>query len=122
HKAGIAASVDKAMDIVMLRDLGLELSQVEAMRDRRLALIAAKNWAEADRIRDELLAQGIQLKDGKDPATGERVTTWAATRCGQPASRAPPRGPRPRATPPPTKCSRRASSRRTASTPARACA
>jgi cysteinyl-tRNA synthetase len=42
----------------------------------RLAFIAAKNWPEADRIRDELLAQGIQLKDGKDPATGERITTW----------------------------------------------
>ena len=46
----------------------------------RLAFIAAKNWAEADRIRDDLLAQGIQLKDGKDPATGERVTTWEVKR------------------------------------------
>ncbi len=27
-----------------------------------------------------LLAQGIQLKDGKDPATGERVTTWEVKR------------------------------------------
>ena len=48
--------------------------------NRRLALIAQKNWAEADRIRDELLAQGIQLKDGKDPVTGERVTTWEVRR------------------------------------------
>jgi cysteinyl-tRNA synthetase len=46
----------------------------------RLALIAAKNWPEADRIRDELLAQGIQLKDGKDPTTGERITTWEVKR------------------------------------------
>jgi cysteinyl-tRNA synthetase len=46
----------------------------------RLAFIAQKNWAEADRIRDELLAQGIQLKDGKDPATGERITTWEVKR------------------------------------------
>ena len=46
----------------------------------RLAFIAAKNWSEADRIRDELLAQGIQLKDDKDPATGERVTTWEVKR------------------------------------------
>ena len=48
--------------------------------NRRLALIAKKNWAEADRIRDELLAQGIQLKDGKDPVTGARVTTWEVKR------------------------------------------
>jgi cysteinyl-tRNA synthetase len=47
---------------------------------RRLALISEKNWAEADRIRDELLAQGVQLKDGKDPATGERITTWEVKR------------------------------------------
>ncbi|WP_429808344.1 cysteine--tRNA ligase [Ensifer sp. B1-9] len=42
----------------------------------RLELLKAKNFAEADKIRDDLVAQGIQLKDGKDPATGERVTTW----------------------------------------------
>ncbi|MER9656009.1 cysteine--tRNA ligase [Mesorhizobium sp. M0152] len=47
---------------------------------KRLKFIAAKNWAEADRIRDELLAQGVQLKDGKDPVTGERVTTWEVKR------------------------------------------
>ena len=52
----------------------------EANRRDRLAFIRDKNWAEADRIRDELLAQGIQLKDGKDPATGERVTTWEVKR------------------------------------------
>ena len=54
--------------------------EIERQIDRRLAFIRAKNWAEADRIRDELLAQGIQLKDGKDPATGERVTTWEVKR------------------------------------------
>ena len=48
--------------------------------DRRLSLLRDKNFAEADRIRDELLAQGIQLKDGKDPVTGERVTTWEVKR------------------------------------------
>ena len=52
----------------------------DAIGRARLAFIRDKNWAEADRIRDELLAQGIQLKDGKDPATGERVTTWEVKR------------------------------------------
>jgi cysteinyl-tRNA synthetase len=46
----------------------------------RLELLKAKNFAEADKIRDELLAKGIQLKDGKDPTTGERVTTWEMKR------------------------------------------
>jgi cysteinyl-tRNA synthetase len=48
--------------------------------NRRLAFIRDKNWEEADRIRDELLVEGIQLKDGKDPNTGERVTTWEVRR------------------------------------------
>ncbi|OHV60125.1 cysteine--tRNA ligase [Mesorhizobium sp. LCM 4577] len=56
-----------------------EAAVAKAIADR-LTLIAAKNWAEADRVRDELLAQGVQLKDGKDPATGERVTTWEIKR------------------------------------------
>ncbi|WP_417409787.1 cysteine--tRNA ligase [Hoeflea sp.] len=59
---------------------GIESSLVAEHVNKRLAFIAAKNWAEADRIRDELLAQGIQLKDGKDPETGERVTTWEVKR------------------------------------------
>ena len=46
----------------------------------RLELLKAKNFAEADKLRDELLSEGVQLKDGKDAATGERVTTWELKR------------------------------------------
>ncbi len=53
---------------------------VQAAIERRLAARRAKDFAESDRIRDELLAMGIQLKDGKDPATGEPVTTWELKR------------------------------------------
>jgi len=42
----------------------------------RLAARAAKDFATSDRIRDELAAQGVQLKDGKHPETGEPHTTW----------------------------------------------
>ena len=55
-------------------------TMIEASVKDRLAFIREKNWAEADRIRDELLEQGIQLKDGKDPETGERITTWEVKR------------------------------------------
>ncbi len=60
--------------------IDFEDAKVQRTIDERLAFIREKNFAEADRIRDELLAQGIQLKDGKDPATGERVTTWEVKR------------------------------------------
>jgi cysteinyl-tRNA synthetase len=41
----------------------------------RTAARAAKNWAESDRIRDELAAMGIALKDNKDG-----TTTWEVAR------------------------------------------
>ncbi|MDR6874844.1 cysteinyl-tRNA synthetase [Bosea sp. BE125] len=53
---------------------------VEMQIAARLEARRAKNFAESDRIRDALLAQGIQLKDGKDPATGEPTTTWDVKR------------------------------------------
>ena len=60
-------------------DKGLE-PLVNDLIAARLAARKAKNFAESDRIRDELAAMGIQLKDSKDPATGEPVTTWEVMR------------------------------------------
>jgi cysteinyl-tRNA synthetase len=40
--------------------------EVEALIEQRRAAKAAKNWAEADRVRDELKALGIVLEDRKD--------------------------------------------------------
>ena len=54
--------------------------QVELLITARLAARKAKDWKESDRIRDELAAMGIQLKDVKDPATGEIKTEWEVKR------------------------------------------
>ena len=51
-----------------------------ALIERRLGLLKERAFAEADRIRADLALRGIQLKDGKDPATGERTTTWESRR------------------------------------------
>ena len=51
---------------------GVDPAAIEAQIAARAAAKAAKNWAEADRIRKELLEQGIVLKDSP---TG---TTWEA--------------------------------------------
>jgi cysteinyl-tRNA synthetase len=53
---------------------------IESIIQMRLEMLKAKNFAEADRVRDDLLAKGVQLKDGKDAETGERVTTWEVKR------------------------------------------
>jgi cysteinyl-tRNA synthetase len=55
-------------------------TDVDAMIARRHAARKAKDFKEADRIRDELAALGIELKDAKDPTTGELVTTWEVAR------------------------------------------
>jgi len=39
----------------------------------RAAAKAARNWAEADRIREQLLARGIALKDGPQGTTWEVI-------------------------------------------------
>jgi len=53
---------------------------IDSLVELRLEMLKAKNFTEADRIRDELAEKGIQLKDGKDKETGERVTTWELKR------------------------------------------
>jgi len=75
YKAHIFDPVERAafLQAWEARDVNVDI-------ERRLVKIAEKDWVEADRIRDELAAQGVQLKDGKDPATGERVTTWEVRR------------------------------------------
>ncbi|MCL4767359.1 MAG: cysteine--tRNA ligase [Hyphomicrobiaceae bacterium] len=55
-------------------------AEIKRMVQSRSDARKAKNFAKADRIRDELAAMGIRLKDSKDPATGEIVTTWEAKR------------------------------------------
>ncbi|MEF2550661.1 cysteine--tRNA ligase [Aurantimonas sp. A2-1-M11] len=77
---GALEEANEAVESAELATLGLARSDVLEAIDKRLDLLRAKDFAEADRIRDELLAQGIQLKDGKDPDTGERVTTWEVKR------------------------------------------
>ncbi len=55
-------------------------AKIEAAIAKRLEAFKAKDFAAADRIRDDLTAQGIQLNDSKDSATGERLTTWELKR------------------------------------------
>jgi len=49
----------------------VDSEKVEALIDARTAARKAKNFAESDRIRDELAAMGVVLKDSKDGTTWE---------------------------------------------------
>ena len=46
---------------------------VEALIAARIAARAAKNWAESDRIRDQIVAMGVVIKDNKDGTTTREV-------------------------------------------------
>lgn len=48
-------------------------TSVQALIAARLEARKAKNWAESDRIRDELAAMGIAIKDNKDGTTSWEV-------------------------------------------------
>ncbi len=86
RKSGDAVGLISAMYLLGIhRVAAAELSaEVKASAERLIVARAearkAKNYAEADRIRSELDALGVALKDSKDPVTGELVTTWEAKR------------------------------------------
>ncbi len=70
----------RSPDQLVYRGDDLTAGQIDRLVESRVAARKAKNFAEADRIRSELDAMGIQLRDSKDPATGEVITTWEVKR------------------------------------------
>ncbi len=72
HLIGI---FEKDLDDWQAAPIPIDKDRVQGLISRRLSARAAKNWAESDRIRDELDAMGIALKDNKDG-----TTTWAVKR------------------------------------------
>jgi cysteinyl-tRNA synthetase len=77
---------NKASAMASLRILGVGFVPAaslspdqERMIHARITARARKDFKESDRIRDELAAMGVVLKDGKD-ADGKPVTTWEIAR------------------------------------------
>ena len=58
----------------------VDVAKVDALIAARLQARKDRDWAESDRLRDELVAMGLVIKDAKDPATGEMKTTWEPAR------------------------------------------
>ncbi len=73
---GLYGGESRAEILLDERAVDVDGAKVEALIAARLAARRVKDFKESDRIRDELTAMGIQLKDAKDPRTGEIVTTW----------------------------------------------
>ena len=79
--ASLAARVQQLADVLGVLQLEpdaflqagaagkIDSAGVEALIQARLQARADKNWAESDRIRDELTAMGVVLEDGKGGTT-----------------------------------------------------
>jgi cysteinyl-tRNA synthetase len=61
----------KAFRDASARELGLDPAQVDTLVAARSSARKAKNFVESDRIRDELAAMGVVIKDSKEGTTWE---------------------------------------------------
>ena len=72
---GLLTSTRTEWEATRNREAAVDQGRLNILLAKRLAARAAKNWKESDRIRDELAAMGIALKDNKDG-----TTTWEVKR------------------------------------------
>ena len=68
---GLREDVVRAFAETSARERGLDPVWLDAQIADRTSARKAKNFAESDRIRDELAAMGVVLKDSKDGTTWE---------------------------------------------------
>jgi cysteinyl-tRNA synthetase len=59
----------------VLRGARIDAAKIEAIVAERAAARTARNWAESDRLRDELADLGVAIRDNKDG-----TTTWEPKR------------------------------------------
>ncbi len=67
---------ETAAGLSLQQHANVDAAKVRELIAARLEARRAKDFKASDRIRDELSALAIALKDTKDPKTGEIVTTW----------------------------------------------
>ena len=70
---GLMALTKEKWNAQKLKSTGIDSAVVDALITSRLEARKAKNWAESDRIRNELDAMGIAIKDDKDGTTSWEV-------------------------------------------------
>ncbi len=60
-----AESMLQALDDIMIRENNIDLARVDELIHKRSLAREAKDWAQADLIRDELMTMNIELQDGQ---------------------------------------------------------
>mgnify|MGYP002784819417 CR=1 FL=1 len=77
---GFSGETLKAREAAQLAEAHTIADKVEPLIAARLEARKRKDFTESDRIRDELAAMGVTLKDTKNKETGEIETTWELQR------------------------------------------
>ncbi len=77
---GFTGETLKARAVAQANEAAGMASRVEPLIAARLDARKRKDFKESDRIRDELAAMGVTLKDTKNKETGEIETTWEIAR------------------------------------------
>jgi cysteinyl-tRNA synthetase len=77
---GFTGETLKARALAQQAEASGMASKVEPLIAARLEARRRKDFKESDRIRDELAAMGVTLKDTKNKDTGEIETTWELAR------------------------------------------
>jgi cysteinyl-tRNA synthetase len=73
---GVYENEKRADFAVGFEAVSVDKARVDKLVAARADARKAKDFKEADRIRAELAAMGIELRDTKDKSTGEITTTW----------------------------------------------
>jgi cysteinyl-tRNA synthetase len=68
---GLDLTTVNLQEILRRRRKDIDETKIQALVDARTQARTSKNFAESDRIRDQLAAIGIVLKDSKDGTTWE---------------------------------------------------
>ena len=72
---GVFRRMDEVLGIVFFENEKKEVevpAEVKALLDARAEARKAKNWAESDRLRDEIAALGWAVKDSRDGQSVEK--------------------------------------------------
>ena len=77
HGLGIRIEDDVVITLsghkVLTGDVPKTIEEIEALIEKRLEARAAKDFAESDRIRDELASKGVALEDGPSGTTWRKA-------------------------------------------------
>ena len=71
---GVFKRMDEVLGVIFFKNEKKEVevpAEVQSLLDQRAEARKAKNWAESDRLRDEIAALGWAVKDSRD---GQSVT------------------------------------------------